>query len=264
MSGIKIQYHATVGYVRTIDRVCPTCKGIWSSRENATCPKCGISLVQMTATTEKNGVRPSCFTEIVLYPIIPEKEKVRYSEKMTKSKSLPFSIRLKLWGHYDEVNNVALQDNRVAHLPVKRTVLVDIGTVPLYSMFMAKGNTPVVQVLHEITSEDKITFLGSKESYEIADKEIAKSAPPAPPVEKKVVTSPTPDSAVIQLMQKQMDTMAKLMESVLATKSAPVETTKEVIVESDAPDPGEHGCCIESPMENTSGYDGETLTLFAD
>lgn len=255
------EYHARVGFVKVLDRTCTQCKGIWASNEHSTCPKCGLQLVLPTIQTDK-GPRPYCFTEVTIYPVMPEKFKTAYADKLQKSKSLPWLVRLKLWGHYDEVNKIVTPNGRTPYLTPKKEILVKTNTPPLYSIFHTKEQVPILQILHEIGKNDSITFIGPKEASTIEQSTNAVVTPNVnPPQEVKPVTtsvSAQPESnAVIEILKMKselLETKLRLIE--LQSKSKPAMPPTEV----SSPDPENLSeASMNSYAEGDEGYSIEPL-----
>lgn len=250
----KTNYHATVGFTRVIDRACPTCKGIYSSNEHSVCPKCNVALVVPMANTTK-GLRPYCFTEVTIYPIMDEKGQKAYVDKVQKSKALGFMVRLKLWGHYDEANNIVLPDNRTKYLTPKKQILVETNNPPIYNLFTTKEKKTVVQILHEITHGDRITFVGAKDNTAVAAP--AQVAPAPKPAEVKQTTVVNNSTAELMELGKTIMDMTKRFETLMAgvntTKQAPaptmVETNEVNVMEMSAPDPDEDCVIMDAPYE---------------
>lgn len=250
----KTNYHARVGFTRVIDRTCPTCKGIYSSNEHSVCPKCNVALVVPMANTTK-GVRPYCFTEVVIYPIMSEAYQKAYVDKVQKSKALGFSIRLKLWGHYDETNNIVLPDNRTKYLTPKKEILVEINNPPIYSLFTTKEHKTVIQILHEIAHGDSIRFVGAKDNTAVAAP--AQVAPAPKPAEVKQAPVANSNTTEIMALGKTIMDMTKKFETLMAAANtatqapAPtmVETNEVNVMEMSAPDPDEDCVIMDAPYE---------------
>lgn len=250
---IKINYHARVGYTRVINRVCTTCKGVWASMEHSNCPKCNKALVH-TAVKTPNGVRPYCFTEVTLYPVMPEKIKTTYMSKLQKSKSLGFIVKLKLWGHYDEATKTALPDNRTAYLTPKREVLVETNNPPLYSVFHTREGVPMLQILHEFGYGDKITYLGYKDNYNVEETTRQTLIPPAPVAAPIPVSQPTNTD-----LEGQLNALQAQLKALMATITPQVSQPQKAEVAATISDLDNvvtfEGDCDEN-------YYGEDITLF--
>ena len=163
----KTQISGNIGYVRTIDRMCPQCRAIYSSVEHSQCLKCGTQLIQTGKTTEK-GYRAYCWTEVTIYPQLPEKVGIRYAEQLNKSKALGTAIRFKIWGRYDEAQGIAYPDNVVPYLEIGRPVMVEFNSPPTHTPFAAKDHVQCIEVAFELRrgEGDKIELLGHKKASE--------------------------------------------------------------------------------------------------
>ena len=162
----KTQISGNVRYVRTIDRVCPQCRAIYSSVEHSRCLKCGTQLIQTGKTTEK-GYRPYCWTEVTIYPQLPEKVSTRYAEQLNKSKALGTAIRFKIWGRYDEAQGIAYPDNVVPHLD-GRQIMVEFNSPPTHTPFATKDHVQCIEVAFELrrAEGDRVELLGHKKASE--------------------------------------------------------------------------------------------------
>lgn len=259
--------HAVVGFTRVIDRTCPSCRGIYASREHSMCPKCVAALVVPTVQTEK-GIRPYCFTEVTIYPIMPEKIQKAYMEGIKKSKSLIPVFRLKIWGKYDEANNIVVPDGITPYLTPKRQIILKSNMVPDFGEPFETKHGRAIQILYVIKRwmGDSITLVGAKEGTTMAMDNAAALSAPAPkqaPVPTLLVTQGcTEDEELakleLEIAEKKLKLLNMTKKAVPAPASAPAPITKQATTTDytydtvSSPDPTDMG---EMVYEGASGYE---------
>jgi len=160
----RTEFIAKIGFTRVLDRTCPNCGGLYSSYEQATCPKCNANLVMPAYNTDE-GPKRYCLTELTLYPKLPERVKKLHLDRTKSAKGLLYTIRVVLWGHYDKERNVMEPDARTRYLVPKRTIRVALYDPPVPIPFTAKDGTQKLE-MHYVFSDrsgDQIEFLDDKQ-----------------------------------------------------------------------------------------------------
>jgi hypothetical protein len=230
------EYICKVGFTKVMDRTCGQCGGIYSSSEKSNCPKCNAPLIVPTIKTEK-GPRPYCFTEVTLYPVMSQDIRQRYAAHREKAKGLPWIIRMKLWGKYDEKNNIVVPDRRTPWLTQKKEVRVLFQTPPIYTLFESKEHGTSLQILYTVKRGDDVQFLGPKEysanameqhenlTAEVKSQEVAK------------IDTPPANNDMEEMKATLMQLTKRFLE--MESKPAPAEVAQVNNQISDAPDPSE-------------------------
>jgi len=237
------EYTARIGFVKTLDRTCPTHKGMYSSAEKTHCPKCNAPLVQFTVTTKRHGVRPQCLSEIVIYPIYrPEDEKI-WESRTERAGGFGMQIRVNLWGRYDDERKIAYPDNRVQYLQPKRIARFCLNTKPLLKAYTSnKDGVPkqMIEMKYEFNQGrgDQIEFLDKPAEHEAmttnagaqpAPHEAATGTPvdqPLPVNQPAKVEVPASTDAVVAIGQELMN-LVKRFEDAVGTPSTHTQPASE-------------------------------------
>lgn len=165
---INLTYKAWLGHDnKYFDRTCANreCPGMYSSREHATCPKCGSQLTFITTT---DG-RPMGVSEGTFYPVLTQKQKERDSKRaMARKGGVEKVYRFKMFSFGD--GNVLAPPP--AHAFCKKGALVEIKVINHQSdpsIFIAKGNIPKVEEMHHIFENygDSVTLISAARADEV-------------------------------------------------------------------------------------------------
>lgn len=158
------EYVAKVGFVKTLDRTCQQCGGIYASNERSNCPKCGQPLVIPSHQTE-NGIRQYCFTEVTIYPLLQSDVKEAHKKRLAAANGLETVYRIVLWGKYDQTTNTLQPDARVRYLVPKRTIRVLLNTPPLPKLFQGNDKSTKLELKYTFDARrgDQFQFLDSKQ-----------------------------------------------------------------------------------------------------
>ena len=224
----KNHYTARIGFIRTLDRVCPTHGGRYSSNETANCPKCGVALVQFTVQTQQ-GVRPQCLTELVIYPVMRPADEKQWEERTAKAGGLKYQIRVSLWGRYDAERQVAYPDKRVQYMQPKRLIRIELNTKPIFRPYTSQkeNGAQMIEVKYEFNHNrgDQIEFLDPKQaSDELMTNAHAVTSPQQQPINNAPAAQPaaTGDAAKLDsMMQEIVALRAKLSGNPTPAPAAP-------------------------------------------
>ncbi len=132
---------------KLFDRTCVSCKGMYSSYEVASCPKCGQPL---TFITTKEG-KPMAVSEGTIYPAFGPKQKQRDTDAIKNRKNgMPAIYRFKIFSFAD-ANGVI--PNPQDHHRMKSGAMVKITIVNhqlIPSWFMGKDGNPKVELMMQV------------------------------------------------------------------------------------------------------------------
>ena len=161
-------YIAKIGFVKTLDRTCPTHGGMYSSQERNICPKCNAALI--APMTKGDNPRPYLMTEIHIYPQERQDHQEDHKRRSAASGGLEFEIRFILWGRWDAERQMIFPDNRVQYLAPKRLIHVEFNKRPIIRPFVSakEGNKQKLEFKYHFDGRagDKLKFLDSKETFE--------------------------------------------------------------------------------------------------
>ena len=133
---------------KLFDRTCTNCKGMYSSYEVASCPKCGQ---QLTFITTREGKAMSV-SEGTIYPAFGSKQKERDNNAIANRKNgMPAIYRFKIFSFADANGVIPLPQD---HHRMKSGAMVKIAIMNhqlIPSWFMSKGtNQAKVELMIQI------------------------------------------------------------------------------------------------------------------
>lgn len=259
----KHSYVAKVGFVKNLDRTCPTHGGMYSSNERNACPKCGVPLNHMAINTQK-GVRKTIMTEVTLYPVLPQNEKDEHASRTKKASGFEYEIKMVLWGHYDEERGTVFPDKRVQYIVPKRTLLVEFHTKPVVRPFVTREQEHKLEFKYTVTGRDMVKFLDSKATYEALTGESA-SAPAATNTKQTISNPVVPQTAIqnanpqMALIMEQLASLTAMVNGMNTTPQAVPTPTPQAAPatmtanETECPNPD--GFFMESPPDDIDPND---------
>ena len=143
-------YLRVVGHLghdnKLFDRTCPNCKGMYSSLQMNTCPKCSQALIFIKTGDGK----PMAISEGTIYPSFGPKQKERDAQAIANRKNgMPSIYRFKVFSFADEAGTLAPP---VGHHLLKSGSQVEITMVNhqiIPSWYLSKDdpNTPKVELM---------------------------------------------------------------------------------------------------------------------
>lgn len=155
----RLEIVGNLGHDNTyFDKTCTNCKGMYSSAQYATCPKCGGTL---TAITTREG-KPMSISEGTIYPAFGERQKKRNAEAIANRKNGMESVyRFKIFSFAD-ANGFVSPPMDHHRMRSGARVKVFIRNHPLVSSwFVSRENKPKVELMMQIYPQygDKIEVL---------------------------------------------------------------------------------------------------------
>ena len=240
----KNEYIAKVGFVKTLDRTCGPCGGMYASSERVACPKCNTALI--LPMTKGDNPRPYLMTEVHLYPQEQQRHKDEFARKCAASGGLPFEIRMVLWGRYDKDTQTTVPDKRVQYLVPKRLIHVMFNTRPVPRTFHStKDNQEKLDF--NFHAGDQMKFLDDPKQFEALTGQTTEQAaaevgntttkttpaasPETPPAQNNTAASKEPTNADIMSAIMGINNRVTALEG----PATPTETTQGINPE-DIPD----------------------------
>jgi len=210
---------------KLFDRTCPNCKGMYSSVQYVSCPKCGA---QLTYITSVSGT-PMSISEGTIYPSFGPKQKKRDEESVANRKNgMPCVYRFKMFSFADD--NGVLSPPTNHHL-MKSGALVKVTIVNhqvIHSGFVSKDGQPRVEVMMMIYPQygDSVEYLAApKVNQQTTAINVDANGNPAP--------------VNVQTLESQIDALRRELEALkagrqvdenLLTETNPQESTARVAV----------------------------------
>ena len=161
---IKLQIIGNLAHNnRLFDSTCKQCGGIYSRMETAVCPRCGNSVVPITA---KNG-RAMMVSEGTIYPLITQDQKdIEIKARSKRKNSMEIIYRFVVLSFADAETGIVSEPRIHPYLTKGRQVMIEINHNPIISWFKANDGSIKCEVRLGILPNggDFIKLLGKKEA----------------------------------------------------------------------------------------------------
>ena len=139
---------------------CATCKGLYLSSQQMNCPKCGKTLVPITASNNNRMM----ISEGRIYPIMTNGEKEYYEDARIRRNGLRPVYRFSIIS-FEDPNTKQLFPPRIhEYLTTGRTVTLTLCHPPIYKVFTDKNEELMVEVRLGLSKGDRIKLIDSKTS----------------------------------------------------------------------------------------------------
>jgi hypothetical protein len=225
-----------VGYLgcdnKYFDRTCPSCKGMYSSYETVTCPKCGA---QLTFITSGKGIKMS-ISEGTIYPAISTKQRDR-DAGVTKSQKngMEPKYRFKLFSFAGD--DGALGPHPAHSFCTKGSMveLLVMNHQPIFKWFMGKDengqDVPKLEVMYLIYDNygDKVTHLkGPKQERAATTVLVNPDGTNASmvPADSQIAAVGGDVAGVLSAMKAQIEQMAAQIGNMPAPQAQPAPTSQ--------------------------------------
>jgi len=188
------------------DRTCSSCKGMYSSFETHTCPKCGAALTYLTT---KNGHAMS-ISEGTIFPAIGDQEEKDKADIGKRKNGLLPRYRFKTFGFATDAGAPPLPEN---HQRMKKGALVEIVMIDhqfITSWFQSEKYGPMIEMMATVLGYKGDTITVLRDPKVVAEATVAQAV--------------LPDGSLAPV-----DTTLKADESALAEKDAQIQMLKAQI-----------------------------------